>query len=77
MAPLAAFLTLLLLQPAIAGGKSLAWSVTWIPAFGLQVGLYFDGLSALFALIVTGIGTLVTVYAGYYFKGDAKTTPAS
>lgn len=76
LAPLAAFGALLAMQPAIAGGKSLAWSFTWIPSFGLQGGLYFDGLSALFALIVTGIGVLVVVYAGYYFKESPTLTPA-
>lgn len=68
VAPLAAFVALLFLTPATSKGQALAWSVAWIPALDLQAGLYFDGLSALFALIVTGIGTLVVVYAGYYFK---------
>jgi NADH:ubiquinone oxidoreductase subunit 5 (subunit L)/multisubunit Na+/H+ antiporter MnhA subunit len=72
VAPLAAFIVLVLMTPATAGGQAATWSFTWIPALGLQAGLYFDGLSALFALIVTGIGTLVTVYAGYYFKGDSE-----
>ncbi len=76
LAPLAAFVALLAMQPAISGGQSLAWSFTWIPSFGLQAGLYFDGLSALFALIVTGIGVLVVVYAGYYFKETLTLTPA-
>ncbi len=42
----------------------------WISALNLNVTLYFDALSALFALLVTGIGTLIIIYAGYYFKGD-------
>ncbi|MCS6844418.1 MAG: DUF4040 domain-containing protein [Caldilineales bacterium] len=69
-APLAAFVLLLWMQPAIAGGKSLSWSVPWIPALGLSLSLYLDGLSALFALIVSGIGVLVVWYSGYYFQGD-------
>ena len=72
LAPLAAFIALLLMTPATTGGQAVTWSFTWIPSFDLQLGLYFDGLSALFALIVTGIGVLVTVYAGYYFKGDGE-----
>ena len=75
LAPLAAFIVLLVMTPATAGGQAVTWSFTWIPSFDLQVGLYFDGLSALFALIVTGIGVLVTVYAGYYFKAAPTLTP--
>ncbi len=71
LAPLAAFIALLTFLPSIPKGGALTWSLQWIPALGLRVGLYFDQLSALFALIVTGIGTLVVVYAGYYFKGDS------
>ena len=46
-------------------------SLDWLPSLGLSLGLYFDPLSGLFALLVTGIGTLVVVYAGYYFKSAA------
>jgi multicomponent K+:H+ antiporter subunit A len=33
--------------------------------------LHLDYLSGLFAVLVTGIGALAVIYAGYYFKGDA------
>ena len=68
LAPLAAFLVLLSFLPAISKGQALTWSFEWIPALGLSAGLYFDSLSALFALVVAGIGTVVVIYAGYYFK---------
>lgn len=42
----------------------LAWGVG--PAW-----MYLDALSALFVMLVTGVGALALVYAGYYFKGDA------
>ncbi len=38
---------------------------------GLNFSLYLDGLSALFGLIITGIGTLVVLYTGYYFDHPA------
>jgi hypothetical protein len=75
LAPLAAFVLLLSFIPAIPNEQALTWSFEWIPALGLHVGLYFDNLSALFALIVTGIGMLVVVYAGYYFKETRALTP--
>jgi multicomponent Na+:H+ antiporter subunit A len=44
----------------------------WVP--GLSVGLSFnlDGLSALFTLLITGIGTLVVLYAGGYLHGHPQ-----
>ena len=45
-------------------------STPWVPSFGVDVTLYLDGLSLLFALLITGLGALVVVYAGGYLKGD-------
>ena len=42
----------------------------WVPSFGVNLTFYLDGLSLLFALLITGLGTLVVVYAGGYLKGD-------
>jgi multicomponent Na+:H+ antiporter subunit A len=48
-----------------------AFSVTapWASALNLTLSFRFDGLSTLFALLITGIGTLIAVYAGSYFSG--------
>ena len=70
LAPLSAFVLLLILAPKTPADPPLVWSFEWLPAFGLRLGFYYDSLSALFALLVTGIGTLVIIYTGYYFKGD-------
>jgi NADH:ubiquinone oxidoreductase subunit 5 (subunit L)/multisubunit Na+/H+ antiporter MnhA subunit/multisubunit Na+/H+ antiporter MnhB subunit len=67
--PLAAFILLLTQIP----GKDVpprSLIIPWMPTLGLNFSLYLDGLSALFALLVTGIGVLVLVYAGYYLSGD-------
>jgi len=66
--PLSAFGLLLSRLPAISDGTALIWRIDWIPSLGLSMSLYLDELSALFALLVTGIGTLIVVYTGYYFK---------
>jgi multicomponent K+:H+ antiporter subunit A len=70
LAPLSAFSILLILLPGLSGGQAIAQRFTWLPTFNLDAWLYLDSLSALFALLVTGIGTLVILYTGYYFKGD-------
>jgi multicomponent Na+:H+ antiporter subunit A len=53
-------------------GEAWAQSWTWVEDLGIRLAFRLDGLSLLFALLVTGIGALVLVYAGSYFKGDAR-----
>lgn len=53
-----------------SAGKALTFSVPWVPSLGLSFSLYLDGLSALFGLLITGIGLLVVIYTGYYFDGS-------
>jgi NADH:ubiquinone oxidoreductase subunit 5 (subunit L)/multisubunit Na+/H+ antiporter MnhA subunit len=65
--PATAFLILIWLATRIPGGKALTWQIDWIPSLSLSMSLYLDGLSALFAMLVTGIGTIVVIYTGYYF----------
>ena len=42
--------------------------VEWIPALGLSFTLRLDGLAWMFALLVTGIGFLIVLYARYYMS---------
>jgi multicomponent K+:H+ antiporter subunit A len=72
--PFAAFVSILY-STSHMGDKGLTFSLPWIPALGLNFSLYLDGLSALFALLVTGIGTLIVIYTGYYFEHTADDTP--
>ncbi|MGD2076898.1 MAG: proton-conducting transporter membrane subunit [Chloroflexota bacterium] len=71
LAPAAAFVILLPLTAQVNQGQVLSWSIEWLPAVGLPITLYLDGLSAFFALLVTFIGTLIIIYTGQYFKGDS------
>ncbi len=43
----------------------------WLRDMPVSLDLYFDGLSFLFILLITGIGTAIFVYAGAYMKGHA------
>lgn len=70
VAPLGAFVLLFLQVPALSDGEILQWAWAWMPSYDLSITFYVDSLSALFALLVTLIGTLVIIYAGQYFKGD-------
>ena len=40
----------------------------WVPQIGLNITWTFDGLSYLFVLLVSGIGTLILIYANEYMK---------
>ncbi len=44
-------------------------SAAWVPAYGVELSYLLDGLSVLFALLITGIGTFIIIYAGGYLKG--------
>ena len=57
----------------VTRGEAWVQSWTWVEELGIRFAFRLDGLSLLFALLVTGIGALVLVYAGGYFKGDART----
>ncbi len=68
--PLAAFVLLLLRVPMLQANLSYTYTINWMPSLGLRAALYLDSLSALFALVITLIGTLITIYAGQYFQGE-------
>ncbi len=57
-----AFLTAL---SAVFAGES-HWEVDWVPTWDLRLAFAADGLARLYALLATGIGLLVTCYAGRY-----------
>lgn len=52
----------------IQGGSAITENYSWIPQLGLNLEFTLDGLSLIFALLITGIGFLVFLYAGSYMK---------
>ncbi|KAF7598974.1 MAG: NADH-quinone oxidoreductase subunit I [Candidatus Dactylopiibacterium carminicum] len=68
LAPLAAFLWFVAQVPQIASGVPLRESLAWVPALGVSLSFSLDGLSLLFALLISGIGTLIVLYAGSYLS---------
>ena len=53
----------------IAAGGTVQQSYAWVPGLNVNLSFYLDGLSLLFALLISGIGTLIFVYAGGYLRG--------
>lgn len=48
--------------------STLLFQFNWIPALGINLDFKLDGLSVLFALMITGIGTLIYFYSSEYLK---------
>src|SRR5512133_415441 len=73
--PAAAFvLTLGAFNELRASGRPLAETLfTWAAtgAFRVDAALYFDQVTAVMCLVVTGIGTLIHIYSIGYMHGDA------
>lgn len=70
--PACVFAVLLNNVEHVAKGQFLSTSLDWVPQLNLIVSLRLDGLGLLFALLITGIGSVVLVYAGAYLKGDYR-----
>lgn len=68
--PLYLFIYFLSFVPGVAAGNELLITYSWIPSMGVNFSFLLDGLSLLFALMITGIGTLVFLYTTAYLKGD-------
>ncbi|AST98135.1 Na+/H+ antiporter subunit A [Shouchella clausii] len=66
LVPTALFLYFLTFLPTTTEGGYEYVSLSWVPSLGINVDLYVDGLSLLFALLITGIGALVVLYSIYY-----------
>lgn len=66
--PTAIFLYLLSLIPDIRAGQLHRAEAAWAPSLGIDFGLYLDGLSMLFALLISGIGALVVLYSIFYLN---------
>lgn len=61
------FVAFLSYFPQVHHDGAVIQTIDWIPSVGMTLSFYLDGLSLMFALIITGIGTLIFFYAGYYF----------
>ncbi|MCT8991661.1 putative monovalent cation/H+ antiporter subunit A [Chelativorans sp. SCAU2101] len=54
---------------SVASGEPIAGGYPWIPSIGVEFSWYLDGLSLTFALLISGIGTLIILYSGGYLRG--------
>ncbi|MEX0762054.1 MAG: putative monovalent cation/H+ antiporter subunit A [Dehalococcoidia bacterium] len=64
--PAALFVYFFSFSAAIEEGETFRASLQWIPSLNLAFTLNLDGLSQVFALLITGIGALILIYASAY-----------
>ncbi len=57
--------------PAVSAGMAERGGFAWAPTFALDFSWRLDGLSLSFALLISGIGTLIILYSGGYLRGHA------
>src|SRR5690606_4782464 len=65
--PLTLYVYFFSLLPQV-GGEGLCLSYSWVPSIGVDHTFRLDGLSMLFALMITGIGALVFFYTSSYMR---------
>ncbi len=69
LVPGAIFVWAVLRLDSFAAGASQV--IPWVPGLDVALAFRLDGLSGLFVLLISGIGTLVVLYAGGYLAGHA------
>ncbi|QBQ42328.1 putative monovalent cation/H+ antiporter subunit A [Sphingobacterium psychroaquaticum] len=67
--PVLLFIVYLLYVPDVASGTNFLQHLPWVPSLGINLDFKLDGLSLLFALLITGIGSAIFFYARTYLKG--------
>ncbi|MDS1139444.1 proton-conducting transporter membrane subunit [Pusillimonas sp. SM2304] len=59
--------------PVVTQLGAVVQHVHWIPALGISLSFRLDGLSLIFALLITGIGTAIFLYASAYLPRNWQT----
>lgn len=54
--------------PRISNGEVITFTHEWIPSLGINFTTYLDGLSLIFSLLITGVGSLVGLYSIFYLS---------
>lgn len=72
LVPAALFVFFASLLGPLASGHVATEQYAWAPRLMLHLSLRADGLALLMALLITGIGALVTLYANRYLEGHPQ-----
>ncbi|SHI75894.1 multisubunit sodium/proton antiporter, MrpA subunit [Rubritalea squalenifaciens DSM 18772] len=69
----AAFFLLLKAAPGILDGQPVEYRVPWVPLLNVDFSLHLSGIRLVLALLVTGIGGFIQLYAYGYMHGPSPT----
>ena len=56
----------------VAASGPVTSAFPWAESLGLTLSFYADGLSLLFATLITAIGALIVLFSSRYFEGDPR-----
>ncbi|WP_062198772.1 Na+/H+ antiporter subunit A [Massilibacterium senegalense] len=70
--PVSLFIFFLRFIPQIKAGEAVKETMKWIPSLHINFDLYLDGLSFLFVLLITGIGSLIVLYSIFYLHKNER-----
>ena len=65
---LSSFVLLLTQAKTVSNGHAILEQWQWLPQIGIDFSFRLDALSLIFSLLITGIGTLIYIYAYYYLN---------
>jgi len=57
-----------------SSGEPVRVSYTWVSSLNVTIGVFFDGLSTIMALVVSWLSFLIAVYSYEYMKGEVGET---
>jgi multicomponent Na+:H+ antiporter subunit A len=70
--PAASFLITLTFVTSTSHDQGVRYTVPWFPTLGVNFSLWIDGLSVFFALLIAGMGLLITWYSHYYLDPSER-----
>lgn len=60
------------LFPVVFSSGPIEFLYPWAPHLGLSLSVFADGLSLLFATLISGIGALIVIFSARYFDGKPE-----
>ncbi|KYG33401.1 Na+/H+ antiporter subunit A [Alkalihalobacillus trypoxylicola] len=70
--PIVLFAFFLQYLTVTSNGNVVQETVSWVPSLGVNFTVYIDGLSLLFLLLISGIGSLVVLYSIFYLSKNKE-----
>lgn len=70
--PIFLFIYFICFAQPVMGGEIFDFFTSWVPTLGIHLDFRLDNLALLFALLITGVGSIVFLYTSQYLKNHPK-----